>query len=287
MNPIILMRTSLAEQREERSAREYFDVITSRAELAHPTRKGPKLVIPRYSALPYYNELEADVALLGGELINMYAQHRYVADLKNWYADFEDLTPKTWFRVEDVPRDEIGPFVLKGATNSRKHLWKTHMFAKDRSDIARVMDRLLDDPLISEQGIYVRQFEEFETYGTGINGLPITDEWRYFILDGKVLARGFYWSDQVDPDSIGFRRAPILDGFERQPRDDSTLYYAREAFVRTQICPRLKDKIRFAVADVALNKQGRFRLVELNDGTMSGLSCVDPDDLYLELFLRV
>ena len=120
--PVILMRASLAEQVELEAARMYFHVLENRSDVLRlHHRPDGQVVIPRYSALPYYQELEYDMTSCGLSLINTYAQHRYVADLQNWYYDFEDLTPKTWFRASDVPSTEEGPFILKGATNSRKH----------------------------------------------------------------------------------------------------------------------------------------------------------------------
>src|SRR3990167_2763913 len=85
------------------------------------------------------NEVEADVGALGGKLINTYGEHLYVADVNRWYWDFKDLTSRTWMRTCDVPHDQKGSFVLKGMTNSRKHKWRTHMFAEDRADISRVL----------------------------------------------------------------------------------------------------------------------------------------------------
>ena len=192
-----------------------------------------------------------------------------MADLREWYEDFKDLTPRTWFQASDVPSSVAGPFVLKGATNSRKHKWSTHMFAAAREDIGPVMLRLLDDPLISEQGVYVREYEPFVAHGTGINGLPITEEYRFFCLDDEILAGGFYWSEHAE-DLLAKGRAGVVRN-------------APTAFVRKSVLPRLKNKIRFVVIDVARREDGVWRLVELNDGTMSGLGCTDADVLYSRL----
>jgi len=39
------------------------------------------IAIARYSVLPFYKELEADLAERGSKLINSYPQHQYVADI--------------------------------------------------------------------------------------------------------------------------------------------------------------------------------------------------------------
>lgn len=274
--PVILFRASLAEQGELEEARRFFHVVESRADVLDMAGVEKTLVIPRYSALPYFAELVHDLERLGATPINSYAQHRYVADIREWYLDFEDVTPQTWIRVEDVPVEESGPFVLKGMTNSRKQKWKTHMFAETRADITRVMCNLLDDPLISEQGICVRHYEPFETFPIkSINGLPVTNEWRFFILDGEVLCGAFYWSEHLEELTELLKHDASLASY----MDDcySTAYY----FVQNVVAPRLRDKIRFVVADVALNTaDDEWRLVELNDGQMSGLAGVPAGALY-------
>jgi ATP-grasp domain, R2K clade family 3 len=291
--PVILMRAELAEQHELFAARRYFDVAEHRSDLLWLRKECRQdlLVIPRYSALPYYKELEYDVRSLGAELINTYRQHRYVADLENWYDDFTDITPQTWFRMEDVPRSEDGPFVLKGATNSRKARWITHMFAETRKDATDVMLRLLDDPLISEQGVYIRKFERFHDYGINeITQQPVTEEWRYFVLDGRIIAGGFYWSEfyekEVLPNGLHFAHVNGHSISVAAHRE------ARDAFVQTQVIPRVGDRIRFYVVDIArvasrIDGPPRYRVVELNDGQMSGLSCINPDDFYASLALTL
>lgn len=290
MSPVMLFRKSLAEESEFEVAARHFDVIESRAELSRRvppftyarTARGEilvnvpeqPLVVARYSALPYYKELETDVELLGGKLINSYREHRYVADLQNWYADFESITPKTWFTPSDVPMEEEGAFVLKGETNSRKQKWETHMYAPTRADVGRVLANLSADPLIgADQSIYVREYCPLVCYGSSINGLPISREFRFFILDGEILASGFYWSEHVDH---------IVEKFGALEVNEPPTQWARE-----HIALRLVGKIRFAVADVAQMNSGEWVLIELNDGQQSGLSCVDPEILYAAMKERL
>lgn len=277
------MRVGLTEHDECAAAIPKFVMTRTRGEAIHfaEARRrnghGPVMVIPRYSALPYYEELEKDLRMFDCTLLNTHKQHRYAADF-DWYHDFVDITPETWMRVEDLPRDAGGSFVLKGKTNSRKDLWRTHMFAKTRADVSTVMNRLLDDPLTVAQGIIVRRYEAFNTFGVGLNGAPVIEEWRYFILDGEIVAGGFYWA--------GHYEAPTGPG--QPPRICGVAAYeswsegaARLAFVRDVVAPRLKDKIRFAAVDVARTAgDDHWRLIEVNDGQMAGLSTIDPNVFY-------
>lgn len=256
----MLFRSSLAEENELLTASNYFNIIESRSRA-----QVGNLVVARYSALPYYDELEKDLLYINVKLINSFKQHRYIADLKNWYLDLEDLTPKTWFRPEDVPIHENGSFILKGETNSRKHLWNTHMFAENRDSISNVFCKLLDDSLISTQQIYVRKFEKLKTFTIGLHDLPITNEFRFFVCDGEILSGGFYWSDHVDE-------------LEEQP----DLNQVPKEFLQ-KVTKRIGLNARFYVVDVGQKENGDWIVIELNDGQMSGLSCNNPDILYKNL----
>lgn len=259
MEPIILFRASLAEEEELNVCKEHFPVITQRAAI-----QKDQLVIPRYSCLPYYKELEEDVKLLGGRLLNSYAQHMYVADMKNWYEDLKDFTPKTWFQLSHL-KENTCSYVVKGQTNSKKHSWNTHMFAKDKLTAIRTKLKLQEDSLFDSQDIYAREYVPLKNFGTAINDLPISEEYRFFVLNGKILGSGFYWSEHVD--QIGFIPHP----------EDVPSKFLEE------VITRVKDKIPFFVVDVARTEDDKWIVIELNDGQMSGLSMVDPTQLYSSL----
>ena len=265
----VLIRAKYAEDGEVAAAKNYFDrVVHQRAAVPLGT------VIARYYALPEYVELENDLRIgADATLLNTYAQHRYVADIRNWYPDFVDVTPRTWCDITDyLCGADPGPVVLKGTTNSRRQQWHTHMYAANKDAARAVWLRLLDDPLVAEQGVVVREFEEFVTYEPAYISCPVTQEYRFFILDGEVLTSGYYWAQAYGPE---LRLAhPEVD----QPPVD---------WVQQIIAPRLRDRIRFAVADVARHVDGRWRLVELNDGQQAGLSCCSADTLYKELAARL
>lgn len=263
MKPVVLFRESIMEEPELRAAESVFLTFRERTKLAKND-----LVIGRYSVLPYYQELQNDVDHVGARLINNLKQHRYIADLRNWVEDLRELTPKTWYRLEEV--DEEGPYVLKGKTNSRKFDWKTHMFAADRKAAGEVHWRLSTDGLIGgeHQDIYVRKFVPLKTLLIGINNLPVSVEFRFFCAYGEVICGAFYWSNYVDD-------LPEVPNVDLVPRE----------FLR-EVLRRIGDRAPFVVVDVAQTATGEWIVVELNDGQMSGLSENDPLLLYRGL-LRV
>lgn len=225
------------------------------------------IVIPRYSLLPFHRDLYEEVSLRESTLINTPAMHEYVADLESWYEDLQELTPKSWFRLEDVPNE--GPFIVKGKTNSRKDRWKNLMYAENKEEAINISCELMCDSLLSKQGIVVRKYEPLVTFDEDVSGRPVTEEFRYFCLDGKILARGYYWSNFSD----SLKDAGIYPGFSEEA--DQLVLRALE---------KIKGKIRFVVVDVAKTVEGKWIVIELNDGCMSGTSDVPLKELYDNLY---
>lgn len=261
MKPVVLFRESLADEKEIWACTKWFPVYTQRAQVY----KGD-LVIPRYSALPFYKELEEDVEYLGGKLINSHAEHLYVADLQNWYYDLEGLTPQTWFKLHEVPKN-AGPFVLKGATNSKKHAWNTHMYAENWDKASEVYGKLISDGLVGSQEIYIREYVPLRKLAQGFQGLPIAEEYRFFVYKGVILTGGFYWSEWWDD----------LPNKE----DISPGNVPREFLEKVMI--RVDGNISFYVIDVARTEEGNWIVIELNDGQQAGLSMNNADTLYKNL----
>lgn len=260
MKPIILFRTSYELDSELAIARKYFPVSETRMNLIN------QLVIPRYSALPFYRELERDLALQGSRMINSFMEHDYIASF-DYYFDLEEYTPKSYFSLQEVPKNK-GPFVVKGKTNSRKQQWKEKMFAKNYEDLVKLYVELSNDPLIGDQGIVIRDFIPLENFGTGLNGLDFANEWRFFFYKNTLLTYGYYWSSgETMP--------------KKEDLDPEAIKLAHEM---AAIASR---RVNFFVLDLAKTKDGKWILIEMNDAQMSGLSENDPEDLYRNLAIAL
>lgn len=258
MSNLILYRGTDFE-REEREAASHFFSCTNRRPDIH---KGD-LVVGRYSLWPFYADQVADIDYVGARVINTYNQHLYVADLGNYVMDLGKLTPRTWRDLTDLP-DE-GPFVLKGETNSRKSNWKRDMFAKNKSEAIMVANRLADDSLIGHQKIYIRQYIPLVKYMDGVNGMPVTKEFRFFVAFGHLLSGGYYWQNYID--DIG--GVPSAD---EVPRD----------FLQ-EVIEAVGNQSNFYTIDVAQTETGEWIVIELNEGQQAGLSCNDPYKMYENL----
>lgn len=266
MRPLILFREFDTPTAELEAIIRHFHATSSRM-----TVLAGDLVVGRYSVLPFYLEQARDIHLAGAELINTFDQHDFVADLRRWYEVLKGgtdigtrITPRTWASSEEMMDDKSysGPYIVKGITNSKKHMWKTHMFAEDRLAALQVMSRLQEDALLAAQPIVFREYVPLKRLATGLNGMPITKEFRFFFCYGELLVGGFYWSSHVaDLEQVpDWREVP-------------------GAFLE-QVNKRIRDHVNFYVVDIAQTATGDWMVVELNDGQMSGPSECDLDALY-------
>ena len=221
-------------------------------------------IIPRYSTVPFIKNVFKEFHNLNLISINTLTASLWIMDLANWVECLGDLTPKTWDRLQDIPNE--GPFVLKGATNSKKHYWNTHMFAANKKEAIHVYGLLSEDSMIGEQKIYIRKYEPLVTLMEGINGIPITKEFRLFFYKKKLLCSGFYWQNYEED-------VPYI------PEMD-----APEPFI-AKIASRihLSSGANFYVVDIGQKLDGSWTVIEVNQGEMSGVSCIDPDVLYKSL----
>jgi hypothetical protein len=266
MRPVILYRGREFEDNELAAAQAAGFYCTD----SRMTIRTGDLIVPRYSALPFYREQERDVRSVGAKLINTFAEHSYIADIGQWYPDLKDHTPQTWSSIIEIPNKETGPFVVKGETNSKKFLFNTHFYSPDRARLRDVISRLLDDTLISQQKLYIRKFEPLKTYMYGLNNLPITKEYRYFIAYGQILSVGYYWSSHVD------------DLRDSDCNMDEILNGGAPCEFMEAVIPKIQAPA--VTVDVAQKSDGSWTVIEINDLSMSGLSENDPHVMYKNLY---
>lgn len=259
MKPVILYRRIDQSENESEAMKRYFNVVHQRALIPSDS-----LVFGRYSVLPFYKELEKDVNLLGSKMLIPYSEHRFIADLKEWYSVLgPEITPRTWDRLESLP--EKGPFILKGETNSKKDQWKELMYAETKRDAVRIYLKLQEDSLIGQQKIYIREFVKLKTFFNSINGMPVTEEYRCFCYNGEILCSSFYWSsfsDEVGPKILPHNAAEYIENL---------------------VLPELSPYCKFVVVDIGIKENCEPIVIELNDPQMSGLSLIDPNEFYFEL----
>src|SRR5580692_7373989 len=101
MRPVILCRSrefGLSEQ--EAAVGAGFACIRNRLQV-----KEGDVVIGRFYPTATLKELDEDIRSLGAGMINSLAQHGFIADLRNWADQLGELTPKTWYRIYEIPEE--------------------------------------------------------------------------------------------------------------------------------------------------------------------------------------
>ncbi|RLC79110.1 MAG: hypothetical protein DRJ03_24085 [Chloroflexi bacterium] len=260
--PVILFRASLAEEDEFEACQQHFETYQYRSQIPENS-----VVIGRYSVLPYYKELVEDCAAVGSTLINSLKQHLWIADF-HWYNSLQEFnwTPKSWTDVDFCDAPE-GNFVVKGATNSKKQDWNTKMFAASKRDALDIAGELSNDGLIHGQDIIYREYVPLQTFEIGINGLPFTNEYRFFYLGNHLVSVGYYWSIA-------------------EKAEERNAHVPEEAFTQAQEIADEISKQQYTTAfvlDLAQTEEGNWILIEINDFQMSGLSMIDPAEMYHSL----
>lgn len=233
------------------------------------------LVVGRYSVLPFYKDVEDEIQHNGSRLINSIHAHHYIADMR-WYQDLEGLTPQTWFNTgwANTPAISGHGYVVKGRTNSRKFKWDTHMRARNYEELKQVMMRLYDDPFIAPQGLVVREYIPLRQIEEGINGMPVTNEWRAFYYGTQLISAGYYWAQAEQAEDIH------AGGM---PREALALTGEAAKRVTDKFCEKGLGDNPFFVVDVGETEEGSWIVIEINSGQMSGLSMIDPHEFYTNL----
>jgi hypothetical protein len=228
------------------------------------------MVIGRMSTFPFYEELWNELQLKNSRLVNSPGVRRWITEME-WVRDLEEdnLTPRTWFNkgYANVPETDHG-WVVKGRVNSRKFQWDSMMRARNRDELENVMRNLRHDQRIADQGLVIREYVPLEKVDEGINDMPITNEWRFFFLDGQEVASGFYWA---------------IVSEDKLPEENEPPQEAKMVAKKAQYHLEKVYEYSFVVVDVAKTKAGKWIVIELNDAQQSGLSTIDPFLFYNQL----
>ena len=205
-------------------------------------------------------------------LINDPQQYRHAHHLPENYPVISGHTPRSVWVSGDLGLDRImevlspfgdAPVIVKDYVKSRKHEWAEACFirsAADREAVGRVVGRFLElqgDDL--NGGLVFREYVEFEPAGVHPrSGMPLTEEYRAFWLDGEPIFWAPYWAE----------------GDYRVTRPPFDQFAGVAADVRS----------RFFTMDLARRRDGGWMIVELGDGQVSGLPReLDADHFYRAL----
>jgi hypothetical protein len=220
-----------------------------------------------------YSKLYGALNSSGIHLINDPQSYKHCHYLPEWIYILKDRTPKTVCiskeeldqggksemtaspKLDDVLKEKLAqfdanPVIIKDYVKSEKHHWLDACFIPDASDHTKALEvisrflQLRGSAL--EGGLVIRQFIQFQTLTThSKSAMPLTKEFRLFVLDGKIIHWFNYWEEG--------------DYQQLQPPIDEFSEIAK--------LPRS----RFFTMDIALTVTGQWLVIELGDAQVSGL----------------
>lgn len=194
-------------------------------------------------------------------LINNPSEYKFCHYLPENYKTIKEYTPKTTFKklntkfkIDDFQKEldvfRDGPIVLKDYVKSQKHYWEDACFipkASDRLKANEVITKFLElqDTDLNE-GLVFREYVELEWLTNhSKSGMPLTKEFRLFVMHGEVIGMYKYW------DEGNYQKVkPIVKEFKH-------------------LIPKIKSN--FFTMDIAQKKNGDWIVIELGDGQVAGL----------------
>lgn len=257
---------------EDLTSADRFSFATKRIKpsdkLVNVIYRGWMLTPKQYSIL--YNDLLSK----NYKLINTAVEYQNCHYLPDSLKFIESRTPKTVFEIFEnensveklIEKSKVfgqKSVILKDYVKSEKHDWETACFVKSASNIDNLkltINNLLKlrDKYLNE-GIVVREFVELNNLTIhSKSGMPLTEEYRLFFCNKKLVGIYDYWEE----------------GEYKLSKPDTTEF--------EEIAKRVESN--FFSMDIARQKNGELIIIELGDGQVAGLpDKIDRNGFYKQL----
>jgi hypothetical protein len=223
----------------------------------------------RVGAIENYEAEFAERKAMGLRLVNSPEEHARASELEHWYPLLHDLTPRSIVfeqlpPVEDVEASFDWPIFLKGSRQTSRHCAALSVIANARQYEAALVAYCRDDILHWQKPV-IREFVKLEPV-EGEVPLQVRPslEFRTFWWNGACVGAGRYWH-QVK----AYEATDLQTG----------LTVASEAAARLAV--------PFLVIDIARTIDGRWIIIECNDGQESGYAGIVPKVLWTEILKRL
>jgi ATP-grasp domain, R2K clade family 3 len=237
---------------------------------SHPYQiEGEKLCVLRVGPLPDYAAEFNDKLSMGLRLVNSPTQHRLASELEYWYPLISAITPRTRVFENLPPAEQIEaefnwPVFLKGSRQTSKHNPELSII-RDRSHYERAIEQYQSDAILHWQKPVVREFVALAPVAGDVPGkVRPSVEYRSFWWNGECVGWGRYWY-QIPP------------------------YEAKDIEAGLAVAERAAVALRvpFLVVDIAKTHDGRWIVIECNDGQESGYVGVSAHDLWRQVLARI
>jgi hypothetical protein len=229
-----------------------------REDLAEVTAIARVGTISNYQAV--YTALRED----GIRLLHTPHEHARASELPAWYPLLADLTPRSiWMKERPDPKTIAAaftwPIFLKG-TRQTCHHRRSLSVIDGPEQLERALDAYARDPALRLQGHVCREYVRLRLVEEPAwDCLPSAFEFRTFWWKGELVGWGRYWCEGKPYQAT-------------EQEADAGLAVARESARRLQV--------PFLVVDIAQTVEGRWLVIECNDGQESCYGGVSPVELW-------
>ena len=231
---------------------------------AHPLRPAGLPTVARVGAPHDYAQWYSELQELGISLIHSPAEQLRCTTLSEWYPLIEELTPRSQVfgespSVEMIEANFDYPLFMKGSRQTNRHQASLSII-RDRSQLKSALAIYRSDPVLHWQEVVCRELMSLRPIEGGIEGkVPASFEFRTFWWYGEFVGAGAYW---FEADTYQWNETERAEALE----------VAHEA-ARQIRCP-------FVAIDVAQCQDGRWIVIECNDGQESGFAGASPAALW-------
>lgn len=218
--------------------------------------------IPRLECYSYLYQAAFEKGI---RLIHDTNQYRFAQEFHCYYPLISEFTAPSLIvgSVEELEGMDLQfPLFLRGSVQSRKYLGLDACLAHDPDELHTLATDLLANPVRCRNNVIIREFRPLRHVQMH-QGFPQGREFRAFVLDGKVLALGYYWT-QADP--------------------LQNLTPSEEITVRA-LAEKVADLVpsRWIALDIGQSESGEWWVIELGDAQFSGTGMVPPFLLFVQL----
>jgi len=234
----------------------------------HPWRvpDGGVTAIARLGAAEDYEARFEYFAAMGIRLIHTPAEYLLSSELPEWYPKLEALTPNSAWYQSPPGSDEIGdrfgwPVFIKGQRQTNRHSRKLSIIESPES-YQELCAYWQNDPILAWQQMVCREFIPLRPViaDTG-QTMPKSYEFRCFCWHGQVVGLGNYWfSESYAPTAL----------------EEAEIRALAEKAANALALP-------FVVVDIAQTVDGRWIVIECNDGQDSGYAGINPMAMWSKL----
>lgn len=221
-------------------------------------------IIARLGAFENYQKSYDIFSDLGFKLVNNVKQHYLASELSEWYPLIQSYTPRSvWYdeipTVNKIESEFSYPIFIKGSRQTAKHS-ESLSVAKNRKDCELILKEYQKNPILHWQQLVCREFVELmPVEAAHTQKVSPSFEFRSFWYKGKLVGVGHYWSEFVSYKWSMEQEAAALK-------------------VASDVCGLVP--VPFLVIDLALTKEGKWIVIECNDGQESGYAGIKAISLW-------